>query len=337
MPRSAGEPPVAHDGSTRGPARDDSGGEAATTSPFELVVVTYRSRRQVEELLAGLPADLPVAVVDNSHDEDGIRQVVESRSAGRYVDGGGNGFAKGANLGARTTSFDYVVFVNPDSRPRVDALRALVRDVATDTTIASSAAMPTGSDGRSEVGVGGWEPTVARSVVHALGLHKLAPEAGLFARPEHGSAVRVDWTTGACLAVRVETFWALGGFDEEFYVYNEDMALGRMARERGLQQLLRTDVPVPHSAGGSGAPSREMLRLRGASMARYVGRHHGPAGATTIALALAAGSAARAGIALAQGERSVATGYVEYIKGVLTGRATVAGRPVPAPPATTTR
>jgi len=309
----------------------------AATPPFELVVVTYRSRRQVEGLLAGLPADLPTVLVDNSHDEDGIRQVVESRPAGRYVDGGGHGFAKAANQGARTTSFDYVVFVNPDSRPHVDALRALVRDVARDATLASSAAMPVGSDGRPETGVGGWEPSVLRSVVHALGVHKLAPRAGLFAQPERGTATDVDWTTGACLAVRVATFWSLGGFDEEFYVYNEDMAFGRTARERGLRQLLRSDVVVPHSAGGSGAPSLEMLRLRGASMARYVRRHHGPAGAGSIAIALAIGSAARAGIALGKGERTVAAGYVEYVKGILTGHAHVGGRMVPAPSADTGR
>lgn len=293
---------------------------------FEVVIVTYRSRRQVEGLLAGLPDDLPVVLVDNAGNVDGIRELALERPAGRYLDGGGRGFAVAANLGALTSSQEHVVFVNPDSRPTLSALQALVRDVASDPRCASSAAMPVGTDGRAEIGVGGWEPSLGRSVAHAFGVHKLAPDAGLFARPAVGSSPDLDWTTGAVMAVRVALFRELGGFDESFYVYNEDMAFGRLVRERGLHQRLRTDLPVLHAAGGSGAPSREMSRLRGASMARYVDRHRSPSSARGIAVALAIGSVLRAGEALLAGDRTAAAGYVEYVKGVLTARATVGGR-----------
>ncbi|WP_432548507.1 glycosyltransferase family 2 protein [Kineococcus sp. SYSU DK004] len=315
--------PVTADGRVRHPA------DPARSFDAELVLVSYKSAHQLRELLAGLPEQLPVVVVDNACDADGVRAVVEARPRGRYVDsGGGKGFARAANLGARSSTHEFVVFGNPDSRPTVAAFAQILADVADDPTCAASAATMVGVDGHVELGVGGWEPTVRRALVHSAGLHKLMPRAGLYAKPRPGEDLTVDWTTGACMAVRRSTFVELGGFDEEFYVYNEDMAFGRAARERGLHEKLRTDVLVPHAAGGSGAPSLEMLRLRGAAMSRYLARHHGAPSHRLLTTALAAGYAVRAAQRTVLRQPDRASQHWAYVKGVTTGRASVAGKVV---------
>lgn len=299
------------------------------TRDVELVLVSYRSAHQITALLEGLPDDLPVVVVDNASDVDGLSRLPLTRPATRYVDsGGGKGFARAANMGARTSTHEFLVFGNPDSRPTVEHLAALVEDVATDPGLAASAATMTGVDGNVELGVGGWEPTGPRALVHAAGLHKVFKRAGLYARPAPGEAIDVDWTTGACMAVRRSTFTALGCFDEDFYVYNEDMAFGRAARRAGLREKLRTDVVVPHAAGGSGAPNLEMLRLRGAAMRRYLSRHHGPAVVGSISAVLAAGYAVRTVQCTVLRRTDRANQHWAYVKGVTTGRASVAGRVV---------
>lgn len=294
---------------------------------YELVIVSYRSRAQVAGLLAGLDPATPFALVDNSGDCDGVGALVAGYPAGRYLDGGGVGFARAANLGARTSGTDHVVFVNPDCRPSDADLEALVADLADDPGLASSAATTVNAEGVPEIGSGGWEPSVRRALVHALGLHKVWPAAGLFARPRPGERLRVDWTTGACMAVRASTFAALGAFDERFYVYNEDVSFGRAVRAAGLRQRLRTDVLVQHGDGDSGAPSLEMMRLRGSSMARYVGGNH-PAAGLAIRAILAAGYLVRAGQRAATGDRARARQHLAYVRGVLTARATVGGRVV---------
>ena len=299
--------------------------------PFELVVVSYHSSHQIKGLLADLPDDLPVAFVDNARDADSLSVLAQSRAGCRYVDtGGGAGFARAANQGVATSAYEYVVLVNPDSRPKIDDLMALMRDVVQDPRCASSSALNIGPDGRTELGVGGWEPSLPRAIVHAVGLHKLFPELGLFARPEARGDVELDWVTGACMALHRERFLALGGFDERYYVYSEDVAFGRAVRESGLHQRLRTDVLVSHASGGSGAPSLEMMRLRGASLARYVRNSGTPTRARSISLVLGGGYLVRAAVQLVTGRRARAREHWSYVKGVTTGRAWVGGEEVTA-------
>jgi GT2 family glycosyltransferase len=310
-----------------------SSGERSPTTPpgerdIELVVVAYRSRPQVEQLLAGLPESLPIVVVDNSDGSDGLGDIVRARPHGRYVEGGGVGFARAANAGARSSTADYLVFVNPDTRPTPKHIATLVEDVASDPACAASAGILLEPDGRSQIGVAGWEPTPLRAAVHATGLHKRLPRAGIFARPEVGAPADVDWVSGACMAVRRQTFLDLGCFDEDFYVYNEDMAFGRAARTRGLHERLRTDVTISGDSGGSGAPSLEMMRLRGASMRRYVHKHHRGGFAATTAGLVGLGYAVRAAERVLRGDRQRAREHWAYAQGAFTGRATVGGRVV---------
>lgn len=286
----------------------------------EVVIVSFHSRDQLEQMLAGLPVDMPVVIIDNARGADRVDELVADRPNGRYLDsGGGKGFAKAANMGIRSSAYEYVILGNPDSRPTVETIEALVGDLRADPALVCSAATMKGHDGRPELGNGGWEPTPRRVLLHVLGAHKVAPSAALFARPTPGRAMEPEWLTGACMALRRQAFLDLGAFDETFYVYNEDMALGRAIRQAGLRQKLRTDLLVPHGAGGSGAPKTWMLQMRGASMVRYLRKHNAPVKVNAMRSMLVAGYAGRTLLSRAQGRQSVAQEHAAYIKGLLVG------------------
>jgi len=286
---------------------------------FEVVLVTYKSRALAEALLGRLPADVPVVIVDNAQGVDGVPALAAARPGTRYLDGPGQGFAKAANLGARTSSAPYLVFVNPDSAPTADQLGALVADLRRDPELAAVGATTVLPSGRVELGVGGWEPTVVRSFVHAVGAHAMFPTAGLYARPVPNQPLSLDWLSGACLAVPREEFLALGGFDDSYFVYNEDMAYGRRVREAGRRLRLRTDLLVPHLGGGSGEAKPRMFQMRGASMVSYVSAHNGRPTVFGIKLALTAGTALRWLECRLRGRPELAQSHAAYIKGLWSG------------------
>jgi GT2 family glycosyltransferase len=291
----------------------------------EVVMVSYRSRDHVADLLASWPVDLAVTIVDNSCNSDGIRDLATTRTSVRYLDGGGQGFARAANMGAQHATAQFVVFVNPDSRPTAEQIATLVGGIRSDPSAVTHAGAPMIPNGEVEIGAGGWEPSIRRVLVYSIGLERIFTHSGFFARPAPDERMYVDWVGGACMAVRREQFLTMGGFDETFYVYAEDMSFGRRARDMGLRSVLRTDITVPHSAGSSGAPSREMLRLRGASFAGYVMRYHRLAPALMMRGILATGALARSGLQLLKGDRSDAQLYLALVMGTLTRRAYVGG------------
>jgi GT2 family glycosyltransferase len=298
---------------------------ALALADIEVVLVTYRSAEPVRALLDSWPEELAVTVVDNSGPDPSLAEVLESRAGGRYLEGGGQGFARAANLGARSAHRSYLIFVNPDSRPTAQHLLALVTGLAADQGAAAHGGTVVDPCADVEIGAGGWEPSVRRTAVHATGLHKWLPTSGLFARPEPGKEVDVDWVCGACLAVRTAQFIELGGFDETFFVYAEDISFGRRARTAGLRSVLRPDILVPHAAGSSGAPSTEMLRMRGASFACYVQRYHSPGHAFVMRALFGGGLLLRAVRHGIRCNRAEARLQIAMTRGLLTQRAYVGG------------
>ncbi len=341
--RNDGQP---NDGQPNDGQRNDQD-EASTTAPnaatnatprhhtdsvgpadLEVVLVSYKSRHHVEHLVDAWGPAVSVVVVDNAGGADNLRELADTRPNVRWLDGGGQGFARAANLGAFSSDAAYVAFVNPDSRPTAADLRALADGLSRDPSAVSHAATVTGHDGDVEIGVGGWEPTVSRAATFAFGLHKRFPTKGIYAKPKLGKQIDLEWTTGACMVVRGAQFRELGGFDESFFVYNEDMSFGRRARAAGLRQVLRPDVVVRHGAGGSGAPSAEMLRLRGASFANYVERYHGGLAAKTMRASMVAGYGLRALEQRLRGDAGLASSYRSYMRGMVTRTAYVGGAEV---------
>jgi N-acetylglucosaminyl-diphospho-decaprenol L-rhamnosyltransferase len=80
----------------------------------------------------------------------------------------------------------------------------------------------------------------------------------------------VDWVSGACFLVRRAAFEKVGGFDERYFMFAEDMALCWQLREHGYQVAATSDAVVTHIEGLSRSRvSREMLIAHHRSALRF--------------------------------------------------------------------
>lgn len=122
-------------------------------------------------------------------------------------------------------------------------------------------------------------PGFLGDLLHRAVGHDLAAERG------HG-LMPVDWVSGAVLLLPLSAVRALGGFDEGYFMYVEEVDLQLRLRERGIPSLLDADLEVVHLGGGSaGSEARRRRWLVGARM-RF-DRRHGHVHALRAALTLA--------------------------------------------------
>lgn len=190
-----------------------------------------------------------------------------------------HGFASNANLGIRETSADYVVLANPDAVAGHGAVERLV-----DFAEAHPTAGILGPEMRYPDGT--WQPsrrrfpTVAGTVVRRTPLRWVLPPAThqrthylLDERP--AEPVRADWLLGGFLVLRRETFDALGGFDDGYRLYGEDIDLAYRADRLGWERWLVPSAVVVHRYHAvidrRFLTRRTWWHLRG--MARFVVKH----------------------------------------------------------------
>jgi N-acetylglucosaminyl-diphospho-decaprenol L-rhamnosyltransferase len=240
----------------------------AGNDSFDVVVVVYQSRDPLTSFLESLGTGPSVIVVDNSVDIDDLSDLLQRFPNVRHVDAGGNlGFSAGANLGARHSEADHIVFMNPDTLPTEDHLGEMVAVLEESSTVASCGAVGIDTAG------GGALPSIPRVLAHSLGLHRVFPMIGIYYYPSAEGRIPVGWVAGSCLAIRREDFELVGGFDESYFVFMSDVDLGRKLSLERRAQLLLGNVTVPHLDGGSSdIPSTWVWNQRGKGWAQYLRR-----------------------------------------------------------------
>lgn len=246
-----------------------------------VVVVAYRSAPTIAGCVRSCLADAHVAalvVVDNSADavtENAVRQVGDDRV--HYRASPNLGFAVGCNAGATELPDDvtWVAFVNPD----VELERPL-SDLVHRPEVAMACVVGAHVESPRSPGVPSARPavTVWRELVKAaVGSRAYAM------KPLGDSLVHVDQVSGALLLVRRKDLERLGGFDERFELYYEDVDLCARASELGGCVFVPTRWGR-HVGGASAATAGERAYVAGrVSRMRYL-RKYRPGGLTEASL-----------------------------------------------------
>jgi GT2 family glycosyltransferase/glycosyltransferase involved in cell wall biosynthesis len=237
-----------------------------------VVVVNYRGADDTLACLRTLrdeldwPAEaLELICVDNASDDGSAQRIAAAVPQARLIRSATNtGFAGGCNLGVSHATGAIVGFLNSDARPHRNWLGAAVEVLHQDRGVAAVASKVLDWDGeRIDYVDGGltW---------YGMGYK---PHVGKLDDGAHDTARDVLFGTGAALVIRREIFERLGGFDERFFMFCEDVDLGWRLNLRGYRVRYepRSIAYHRHHASLHGAdPARETYLLeRNALAALY--------------------------------------------------------------------
>ncbi len=178
------------------------------------------------------------------------------------------GFAANHNRAFRMAAGDYFVVANPDLRLTHDPLPALIK-VLDDRDVGVVGPLVVNSSGDLEASARRFPtPTsIVRKVLAWRPLHDYAQPTAQF---------EPDWIAGTFMVFRTSTFTRLGGFDEQYFMYYEDVDVCARIRTSGLRVSLEPHAVVVHDPGRRSwsNPYYTLVHLR--SMMRYFCSGIGP-------------------------------------------------------------
>jgi len=222
---------------------------------LSVVVVTHNCRDAVAASFPVLSGQLrpgdELIVIDNASADDTVARVRDLAPFARVVRSDDNlGFAAGANRGAREAGGDVLLFLNPDATPAPGFVEA-IRDRPGAWTAWMGLVT---ADGGTRVNTSG-------GVVHFTGI-AWAGETGRPASAARATPYETAFASGACLAVPRVEWERLGGFADDFFMYQEDVDLSLRVRLAGGRLGVLPAAVVDHDYAFDKGPMKWRLLER---------------------------------------------------------------------------
>jgi len=217
------------------------------------VIVTYDHADCIRPCLDSVLEERPgeILVVDSGSD-DGTRAVIESEYPGvRLIEMEANeGFGSANNVGARHADGEYLLFLNPDAVLETGSIRKVVEPLTESTGLVTTPKVLTRDGSRINT---------CGNVEHFTGL---GFTRGWNEPPESFTAREaVSGISGACFAIRSDLYRALGGFDEDIFLYMEDVELSWRCGAQGIDIELVPSAVVRHEFDGVEVPPEKLYHL----------------------------------------------------------------------------
>lgn len=223
-----------------------------TASPhISLIFVNYRSAGYLAQALESLLACerrtnfWEVIVVNNDVSESDALRELKKIFPFLIIESGENiGFGRGNNLGAKSARGKILGFINPDVLWTGAHLDKIARTFSLDQTLGVLGMALLGADKKPEPWSAGKWPSLVN-----LFCNNFFHMRQLWEKGKNVSSS--DWVSGGALFIRATLFSAIGGFDEQFFLYFEDVDLCVSARQHGFSVARYSTFPLIHLGGQS--------------------------------------------------------------------------------------
>jgi GT2 family glycosyltransferase len=242
---------------------------------LSIIIVNYNSLDFLQKCIGSIDKylhppyleaalEFEIIIVDNAS-TDGSAVFIKKnflKSKGGFVklieSGENSGFSKGSNLGARVALGDYLLFLNPDTefvQDGFNGILAFYREKSRTAKVGAIGARIINDDGSIQYSCRSF-PTLLRQFYESWFLSKVFAKSKVFGSYfmtywDHEETRKVDWLSGAFLFLKKETFYSVGSFNEQYFMYSEDTDLCLMLAKEGCCNYYFKDYTVKHHDAGT--------------------------------------------------------------------------------------
>lgn len=227
-----------------------------------IIIVNYNTCRLTMDCLRSVYDSVTdfsyeiILVDNNSHDESIEMISREFPNVNLIANEDNTGFARANNQGMEVASGRYVLLLNSDTVVRQDTLETMISFMDGRLDLGASGCKIILPDGSLDKACKRGFPTPAASFYYAFGFSKLFPDRPRFNGYQLGyldpdQDYPVDCLVGAFMLLRRETIDQVGGLDEEFFMYGEDLDWCYRIKEAGWGIYYYPQTTIVHLKGGS--------------------------------------------------------------------------------------
>ncbi|MEQ6124275.1 glycosyltransferase family 2 protein [Pseudotenacibaculum sp. MALMAid0570] len=224
---------------------------------ISIVIVNYRSWKHLKDCLNSLKFEnneflFEVIVVDNNSSDKKIEVFQEDFSEVKFLQNtGNNGFANGCNFGAQHSKGKYLLFLNPDTIANKDAIEKMWNFAKANPTKGIVSCEQKKSKGGYEKSQRIFLNTftlfgLTRALYRFLNKKRLQNK---FETKEN--ILFPDWVSGSVVFISKEWLNQINGWNEDYWMYYEDMDLCRRVQNSNGQIALLKDAEIIHNHGGA--------------------------------------------------------------------------------------
>ncbi len=214
---------------------------------LSVIIVNFRSEHYLKKCLASVynKLDDPEIIIVNNDLDAGLTEVRKLFPEIKIIDQKKNiGFGAANNLGVRAARGEILFFLNPDTEVLGGKKESLLENFF-DENVGCVAPRLLRENNEAQEWSVGFEITPMDTLRNNLGLPK---SRKLWTTSQKTEA---DWASGAALLIRKSIFNEIGGFDEKFFMYFEDVDLCRRVKGKNKKIIYFPDFTVKHLCGGS--------------------------------------------------------------------------------------
>ena len=241
---------------------------------LSIIIVCYKGWDQLRKCLDALDSfsgknfKTQVIIVDNKSEDETIHKIEERFPKFQFIYNDVNGgFANGCNLGAKTAVGEFVLFLNPDTVAAETEVEKLLYQARKNPEFGIVSCRQVNEKGKESISYGAFP-----SMFNLTGIQRAIFTSRQSKIQDLKSEISFpDWVSGSVILMRHETFKKESGFDEDFWMYFEDVDLCRRIRNTDGKIAFCRNITIEHNHGGSSRINLNTISLTKTEV--HISRH----------------------------------------------------------------